>query len=375
MNFNSVLKKIDAIESNQPKIITESKKSNAPIQLDEGFDTTALKMLSGQQSTKIVECGMPGMGAPMPPTLPASLNMSAGNAGEIVAMMRGIMDLAKGDMPTAGMPGMGAPMPGMGGDLPSLLPPMGGMDDVSKSHGDIDNDGDHDMDDHEAEPANGMLPAGNGPVDVDNAGDQEIMDLIKKIRTGEPVKITTDNPVKVSTDQEVKKSGGDDEGKPEDEEYSNTPADPTKPPKFDPNSMADLRDKVDSGEKKYTPPGSGSNPMKDQEEESEDEEKKEESQAAFEAQLFADYKNFVNESEKTMSRAAKGHEKYGKAGMKALSDAGKEGKDLEPVRAKYNKYDESAKPDFLDMDKDGNKKEPMKKAVSDKKKNPFGNKK
>lgn len=30
-----------------------------------------------------------------------------------------------------------------------------------------------------------------------------------------------------------------------------------------------------------------------------------------------------------------------------------------------------AKPDFLDMDKDGNKKEPMKKAVKDKKKNPF----
>ena len=32
---------------------------------------------------------------------------------------------------------------------------------------------------------------------------------------------------------------------------------------------------------------------------------------------------------------------------------------------------EAAKPDFLDMDKDGNKKEPMKKAVADKKKNPF----
>lgn len=32
---------------------------------------------------------------------------------------------------------------------------------------------------------------------------------------------------------------------------------------------------------------------------------------------------------------------------------------------------EGSKPDFLDMDKDGNKKEPMKKAVADKKKNPF----
>jgi hypothetical protein len=36
---------------------------------------------------------------------------------------------------------------------------------------------------------------------------------------------------------------------------------------------------------------------------------------------------------------------------------------------------EGKKPDFLDMDKDGNKKEPMKKAVADKKKNPFSKKK
>jgi hypothetical protein len=43
--------------------------------------------------------------------------------------------------------------------------------------------------------------------------------------------------------------------------------------------------------------------------------------------------------EKTMSRAAKGHEKYGKEGMQALAKAGKEGKDLDKVRAKYNKYD------------------------------------
>ena len=38
-------------------------------------------------------------------------------------------------------------------------------------------------------------------------------------------------------------------------------------------------------------------------------------------------------------------------------------------------YEGKGKPDFLDMDKDGDKDEPMKKAVTDKKKNPFGNKK
>jgi hypothetical protein len=49
----------------------------------------------------------------------------------------------------------------------------------------------------------------------------------------------------------------------------------------------------------------------------------------------------VKEAAKTMSRAAKGHEKYGKEGMAALAKAGKEGKDLDKVRDKYNKYDES----------------------------------
>ncbi len=139
----------------------------------------------------------------------------------------------------------------------------------------------------------------------------------------------------------------------------------------------------------------------------------------------------VKEGDKqTMSRAAKGHEKYGKAGMQALAKAGKDGKDLDPIRKKYDKYDEAveegfptvadakaraekekttgkfdkkvtgtgtvytrksstftdggddsdvkkakknakvkegSKPDFLDLDKDGNKKEPMKKAAGEKK--------
>jgi hypothetical protein len=44
-------------------------------------------------------------------------------------------------------------------------------------------------------------------------------------------------------------------------------------------------------------------------------------------------------NERDMSRAAKGYEKYGKAGMQALAKAGREGKSLDPVRAKYDKYD------------------------------------
>lgn len=279
MNFANVLKTIDNIESDKPaQIINESAEPKAPVQLDEGFDTSALKMLSGQQP--IVECGMPTLGSPIPtaPSMPATINMSAGNAHEIVSMMRGIMDLAKGDAPSASLPQ--APMAAMGTSLDALLPSPKGADDVSVSHGDVDNDGDHDMDDHKAEPEQGA-----GPTDIDAAGDDEIMDLIKKIRTGEPVKVTTDQPVKVSTDQEVKKSGGDDES------YDNSPK-PEQKGDGTGNDFANIINKVRTADMEPTPFGSGSNPMPDGKED----EKKDES-ATFEAQLFAEYRKFVSEGQ------------------------------------------------------------------------------
>ena len=65
-----------------------------------------------------------------------------------------------------------------------------------------------------------------------------------------------------------------------------------------------------------------------------------------------------------------------KGGQKKL-DVDKDGKleksDFAKLRSSKG-VKEAAKPDFLDMDKDGNKKEPMKKAVADKKKNPFAKK-
>jgi hypothetical protein len=53
--------------------------------------------------------------------------------------------------------------------------------------------------------------------------------------------------------------------------------------------------------------------------------------------------NQIVGEQKTMSRAAKGHEKYGKDGMKALAKAGREGageKTLDTIRDKHDKYDE-----------------------------------
>jgi len=61
--------------------------------------------------------------------------------------------------------------------------------------------------------------------------------------------------------------------------------------------------------------------------------------------LTVDEEN-VSEDKKRMSRAAKGHEKYGKEGMEALAKAGREGaseKKLDTIRNKYDKYDNKKK--------------------------------
>ena len=56
-------------------------------------------------------------------------------------------------------------------------------------------------------------------------------------------------------------------------------------------------------------------------------------------------------NERDMSRAAKGYEKYGKQGMEALAKAGREGKALDPVRKKYDKYDEPVEESIKDKAK------------------------
>jgi len=69
--------------------------------------------------------------------------------------------------------------------------------------------------------------------------------------------------------------------------------------------------------------------------------------------------------EEGMSRAAKGYEKYGKQGMEALAKAGREGKALDPIRAKYNKYDNTEVDEGMGMTDEGNA---FSKAVVDAKK-------
>ena len=74
------------------------------------------------------------------------------------------------------------------------------------------------------------------------------------------------------------------------------------------------------------------------------------------------------EVEESGLQAYLGKKKYGEQGMKALQKAGRDGASKETmakIRAKHDKMDEAAKPDYIDLDKDGNKDEPMKKAAKD----------
>ena len=122
---------------------------------------------------------MPNMGMmgsmPERPPMPASINMTAGSGEELSDMLATIMQLAgvkkygqEEPMPMAAEPAValtaepemdaGDPTSDMRSMIDKLNPmggddqgPDQGGDDVSVSHGDFDNDGDHDMDDHNAE--------------------------------------------------------------------------------------------------------------------------------------------------------------------------------------------------------------------------------
>ena len=383
----NVLQRLNELDAKNPRV-EKPMISEVPM-LSEGIkqlninmpepDMKQLKQLSGlmesrEYSNTLAECGMPGMGAPMP-SMPASLNMSAGNASEIVAMMRGLADIASGGASSSGMQAMGAPMPAM--------PPMGGSKEPMFA------EPEHDMA-HDGPAMGGEMPV-SGPTfgdDEGEAGGDELANMMNKLRTGQPVKISTDMPVKVKTTNPVKPgaagsapgavdAGGDDE--PEDDEgeekktdesarlYTNSPKESNRD--YNPNDFAQMFNKIKDLDQ--TPYGSGSNPLPRNESVEAPVEEEDTLSSAI-SKLFSEYNSFVNEGKKakpdfldmdkdgnkkepmkkavndkkvkesdkqTMSRAAKGNEKYGKAGMQALAKAGREGKSLDKVRDKYNKYD------------------------------------
>jgi hypothetical protein len=127
-----------------------------------------------KEGLQVEECGMmpemmPGMGmdiAPEKPSMPASINMSAGSGDELSNMLATIMQLAGQNKPVSAVPPLdnappapgvlepadgGSPADNMRSVIDKLNPMNGSDDDMSVAQGDVDNDGDHDMDDHDAQ--------------------------------------------------------------------------------------------------------------------------------------------------------------------------------------------------------------------------------
>lgn len=322
-----VLKRLAELDEKNPNVVNpQSQKTKQKQQVKE--------------SAPVAECGPMGMMGGMDrPSTPASfsINASAADGQEVSQMLRDIMNLAgvhKSDSADS-MPMDKEPVTGADDHVPDDKELMRAMLDTM-----------NEPDDGAVIPAAPPMPATNlPPPEMGDGGDMAL-------------DVGPEEPMSLDGGDEVPDDVGDmadhvrdmaDELADKDKEdlglesYDNTPADPTQIPKFDANKMA------------FNPNAGGANKGLTNQ-----------PTATLEDQLYNEYKKFVSEAkgkcnhtpkgekcpvhglkecgmreekEKTMSRAAKGIMKYGKKGMKALADAGKKGKNLEPVRAKYNKYD------------------------------------
>lgn len=113
---------------------------------------------------------MGDMGKPDTPPPSMSVNINAQGLDNIEQLMK-LVAKVNPDSPQPGPDmGDGPDMLSIKSTPMQLLPGMddGTDDDVSKSHGDLDNDGDHDMDDHEMEKdeAWGNAPEGSSEPEV-----------------------------------------------------------------------------------------------------------------------------------------------------------------------------------------------------------------
>lgn len=370
----NVLKRLAELDSQNPNVTTAKPKMSADAAveavqqtLSEELSVESLRYLSGVKQT-LDECGMypEGMGmAPSMPSTPASfsINATAADGDEVANMLAQIMTLAGAGkvgpehMPIDKEPNVMTTLPSLSQANQSGNDEMKRMIDVMNEPGEEGPVADNEPEDEGllgtmagagiGAALGGPLGAAVGGAAGDNlTGDgeqQEDAGLgaipevdIAGVGGGLAAAAMSDgDPEEIAAGVEAGKefTAGEEGGELEAKDHirkmmdmlDNSPNDPTDVPANDPDKFA------------YNPNGGGmgigdrmDGTMPKGNMTAED---------TMTSKLFNDYQKFVTEGEKTMSRAAKGYEKYGKKGMKALADAGKEGKDLEPIRAKYNKYD------------------------------------
>jgi hypothetical protein len=328
MQMIDVLTRLAALDADNPTInnpLAAGKKhvveGEQVAQLPALEDMSTLRALSGLKP--VAECGMMGSPMPMEHHTPASfsINASAASGDEVAGMLSQIMNLAGvHKVGPEHMPNVDA------GARPLIAEPP--EKDIMRSAMDAMND----PEPEDEGAIGGALGAAGGamlggPVGAALGG--AVGGSMEDETAGEPTsgqaEPGTAEPMQSAADEirsmAARLADIEDKDELNLETYDNTPNSPHSAPQYDNDKMS-----FNPNAGGFGGNGLANNPRAFAEN--------------LEEKLFAEYQQFVNEAEeKTMSKAAKGMMKYGKEGMKALAKAGKEGKSLEKVRAKYNKYD------------------------------------
>lgn len=371
-----VLSKLAALDSANPNIANplaaghkQVMEADQVAQLPALEDMSTLRALSGLKP--VAECGIMPMGG-MENRTPASfsINASAADGDEVASMLSQIMNLA-------GVHKVGPEhMPNIdSGARPLIAEPP--EKDIMRSAMDAMND----PEPEDEGAIGGAIGAGagamlGGPVGAALGGavGGSMEDETAGEPTGGQAEPGTAEPMQSMADEirgmADKLKDIEDKDELNLETYDNTPADPTAIPQPDTNAMAwnpnaggtggaglannprafaeNLEEKLFAEYQAFVTEGKKSTKFDksqydgDREEPADSKSKptpKGELNKALRQRLGEPEKKTDEAQERTMSRAAKGVMKYGKEGMKALAKAGKEGKDLDKVRDKYNKYD------------------------------------
>jgi len=199
------------------------------------------------------------------------------------------------------------------------------------------------------EAVEGKMPAGLKAYHDKKAGKEEKKETVK-----EAIQISTDSPQEASMMMQILKLAGVQQVDPA--MINQEPeAEPHAEPEMDQDDaagsmdMARMRDIIKNPE----------------------DEQKEETFANEPEEKVQDIDSLVNKHSGGLNRQKKTHPRVSPAdNPMAAEDKITEEELANSLRTQYESfktaYQEAAKPDFLDMDKDGDKKEPMKKAIKDK---------
>src|SRR5210317_1018727 len=203
------------------------------------------------------------------------------------------------------------------------------------------------------EAVEGKMPAGLKAYHDKKAGKEEKKETVK-----EAIQISTDSPQEASMMMQILKLAGVQQVTPDmmgAEPEAEPQAEPQAEPEMDQDDaagsmdMARMRDIIKNPE----------------------DEQKEETFANEPEEKVQDIDSLVNKNTGGLNRQKQTHPRVSPGdNPMAAEDKITEEELANSLRTQYESfktaYQEAAKPDFLDMDKDGDKKEPMKKAIKDK---------